>query len=340
MKTSRRDFITRSGLALAGISAGLNSIADARNLQIHTGKTTGKFASLLEADISDAFKISMFSKHLQWLDYENMARVAVEIGLDGLDLTVRPDGHVLPENVDVDLPKVMDAVKKAGLNVYMITTAIIDADDPLTSKILKTASALGIRHYRMGWLHYDDKKSVDENISLVQGKLSKLAELNEKYSISGEYQNHSGVGAEGIYFGGALWDLAGVLKSINSPWLGSQYDIYHATVEGANTWPIGLKIIRPYIRSIVIKDFKWTEKDGKSKTKSVPLGDGTVEFKKYFSLLKQYGVEVPVSLHCEHDLGGAESGAKQLTMKEEDVISAMKKDLSVLKKYLQEAGLV
>jgi L-ribulose-5-phosphate 3-epimerase len=340
MRTSRRNFIVRSGMALAGISAGLNSVTDTRDLKFVSGETTRKLSTTPEMKSSDAFKISLFSKHLQWLDYANMANVAAEIGLDGLDLTVRPQGHVLPENVERDLPEAMEAVKKAGLNIYMITTSILDADDPLTDKILKTASSLGIRHYRMGWMHYNDNKTVEENIRLVESMLRKLAELNEEYSISGEYQNHSGVSSEGIYFGGALWDLAGILKNIDSPWIGSQYDIYHATVEGANTWPIALKLISPYIRSIDIKDFKWIQTDGKAKNESVPLGEGIVDFKRYFSFLKQNKLEVPVSLHCEYPLGGAESGANQLTMEEEDVVSAIKKDLSLLRKYLQEASLI
>lgn len=337
MKTSRRKFIARSGLALAGISAGLSSMTNSENLKTAKLKNTGKLSA--KADCSDAFRISIFSKHLQWLDYENMARTAAEIGLDGVDLTVRPEGHVLPENVEEDLPKAMEAVKKAGINVLMIATAITDADDPLTNKILRTASSLGIKHYRTGWMNYDEKKSVEENIMLIQEKLSRLAVLNEKYSISGEYQNHSGIGSKGIYFGGAIWDIAGVLKNIDSPWLGSQYDIYHATVEGANTWPVGLKLISPFIRSIDIKDFKWTEKEGRIKNQPVPLGDGLVDFKKYFSMLKELNIKVPVSVHYEYPLGGAESGANQLTMKKEDVISAMKKDLLMLKKYLNEASL-
>jgi len=40
-------------------------------------------------------EIHLFSKHLQWLDYEGMSKVAKQIGFDGLDLTVRRKGHVL-----------------------------------------------------------------------------------------------------------------------------------------------------------------------------------------------------------------------------------------------------
>jgi sugar phosphate isomerase/epimerase len=131
-----------------------------------------------------------------------------------------------------------------------------------------------------------------------------------------------------------------VLKEINSVWLGSQYDIYHATVEGANTWPVGLKLISPFIRSIDIKDFKWIEKDGKMISTAVPLGEGMVDFRRFFRFLKEYNLEIPVSLHYEYPLGGAENGASKLTIDSNNVVSAMKKDLSSLKNQLQDAGLI
>jgi sugar phosphate isomerase/epimerase len=336
MKTSRRNFITRSMLATAGISAGLSTIAKAGGSEAFTDSLSA--TSYIKG--RDALKISVFSKHLQWLNYNDMAEVACEIGFDGIDLTVRPGGHVLPERVEEDLPKAMEAVKKAGLDIYMITTSVNNADDPLSEKILKTASSLGIPHYRMGYMHYDDARTVEENLSLIYPALSKLAALNEKYSISGEYQNHSGNYGSGIYFGGPIWDLAGALKSVNSQWLGSQYDIYHATVEGANAWPVGLKLISPYIWSADIKDFTWEKRNGKWASVPVPLGEGVVDYKKYTELLKQIGFGGPLSIHYEYQLGGAEHGNKEITIAREAVVSAMKKDLLTLKSYLQVAGLV
>ena len=76
-------------------------------------------------------KVSVFSKHLQWLDYEAMAELAAEIGFDGVDLTVRPKGHVLPERVDRDLPRAVDAVRKAGsvgFPTLHLDTRLVDAD--------------------------------------------------------------------------------------------------------------------------------------------------------------------------------------------------------------------
>jgi sugar phosphate isomerase/epimerase len=336
MKTTRRNFIAKSMLAATVVTSGVNN----RLFAGPPGEIPDKTLALPDSNDQEAFKISIFSKHLQWLDYNEMARALDEIGFDGVDLTVRPEGHVLPERVEQDLPKAAEAVAKAGKKIYMITTSIDNADDPFTVKILKTASSLGIRHYRMGWGHYDENKSVEDIIRSMQLKLGKLTVINEKYSISGEYQNHSGVAREGIYFGGAIWDIAEVLKNLNSMWLGSQYDIYHATIEGANTWPVGLKLISPFIRSIDIKDFKWTERGGKFTSETVPLGEGMVDFKKYFGMLKELNLNVPVSVHYEYPLGGAENGSSEITLKREDVISAMSKDLATLKQHLQEAKLV
>lgn len=336
MLTSRRNFSAKLFLTAGIAASGAHSRLFANPLLAATEKAS---RSTEPKNDPEAFKISIFSKHLQWLDYEEMAKVLNEIGFDGVDLTVRPGGHVLPERVEEDLPKAAKALDKEGKKIYMLTTAIDNSDDPLTVRILKTASSLGIRHYRMGWGHYDDTRSVEENMRSMQLKLSKLAILNEKYSISGEYQNHSGVASEGIYFGGAIWDIAGVLKEINSTSLGSQYDIFHATVEGANTWPVGLKLMSPYIRTIDIKDFKWIERDGKIRSEAVSLGEGIVDFKRFFRLLKEYELEIPISLHYEYPLGGAENGSSKLTIERTKVISAMKKDLSTLKVLLQDAGL-
>ena len=48
----------------------------------------------------------------------------------------------------------MEAIRKAGLEVSMITTDISSADDQWTEPILKTTSQMGITLYRIGGWHY------------------------------------------------------------------------------------------------------------------------------------------------------------------------------------------
>jgi sugar phosphate isomerase/epimerase len=282
----------------------------------------------------DGYKISVFSKHLQWLSCAEMAQVAAGIGFDGIDITVRPGGHVLPERVGEDLPAAVESIRKTGLNVYMITTAITDAEHPHTEPILKAASALGIPRYRTGWFRYQDDKSVEENLRFAEEKLRGLATLNEQYKISGEYQNHSGK-----YVGAPIWDLHQLLTRINSPQLGSQFDVMHATIEGANTWPIGLKLIAPFVRSIDIKDFQWTKTDDKWKSEVVPIGGGMVDYKEYLNRLKAAAIRVPISMHFEYPLGGAEHGHDTLSIDGDEVIAAMTRDLKSLKVLMRGAGI-
>ncbi|HEY8513308.1 MAG TPA: sugar phosphate isomerase/epimerase family protein [Cyclobacteriaceae bacterium] len=273
--------------------------------------------------------IHVFSKHLQWLDYKHMAEFAAECGFDGVDLTVRPGGHVEPARVTTDLPAAVKAVQRAGKKVGMITTAITDANAPDTVPILETASRLGIRCYRMGWIDYDPNKTIEANLDDILQKIRALAELNRKYKIKGGYQNHAGVS-----FGAPVWDLARILNQVNSPWLGCQYDIRHAMVEGATAWKLGFEYIKPRINSLDIKDFAWKQADGKWITENVPLGKGMVDYETFLPLARTLQGDIPISMHFEYSLGGAEHGGKSPTMSAEDIMRLMKADLQYLKERL------
>lgn len=270
--------------------------------------------------------ISLFSKHLQFLDYDGMAAAAKEIGFDGLDLTVRPKGHVLPEKVVDDLPKAVAAMQKYGMNPAMMTTNVWDANDPEQKAVLETASQLGFSHYRTGWLKYPEDRTITDSQALYGKQAKALELLNKDLKLIGCYQNHAG-----NHVGAPIWDLPTILAATNNEYIGCQYDIRHAVVEGGNSWELGLRLIAPFIKSIVIKDFKWGQVDGKWTPVNTPLGEGMVDFLKYFSLLKKHQINVPVSLHLEYELGGAEHGASKITIDKKEVFDHMKKDLKFLR---------
>lgn len=326
MNVSRKDFLRTSLLSSAGLLQGLKTFDN------HTASQQTRLR--ICSQDNTGCSISIFSKHLQWLDYQDMARVAADIGFDGVDLTVRPGGHVLPENVERDLPKAVEAVRDAGLEVYMMSTAIGDPDDEHTERILKTASELEIGHYRTDWFPYDEAKNIAQNLEDFKSRLQRLAEMNSAYNIQGDYQNHAGTS-----FGSSIWDLWLVLNEINTDWIGCQYDIRHATVEGANSWQNGFAVIHPFIGTLDIKDFHWVKTENQWQEQNVPLGEGMVNFEKYFELIQKYDVQVPLSLHYEYDLGGAEHGATTLETDKEQVLEALRRDLRTLERWLKEAGL-
>jgi len=331
MKTiSRKKFLTTAALAAAGMPLGLNALGKISSVPLAFNDQHG-----IGDPAAEKIKVSIFSKHLHWLNYSDMAALAAEMGFDGVDLTVRPDGHVLPENVTADLPKAVAAVEKAGLKVYSIVTNIKQPDEKYAADILKAASALGIKYYRTAWFNYDKTLSIPANLKAISKQFASLAALNKQYHIHGAYQNHSG-----DLFGASVWDLWLALKDLDPASIGCQYDIRHATTEGADTWATSIQPLIPFIKTTNIKDFYWEKKNDKWQVKSVPLGEGMVDFKKYFEVIKQQGIGGPLSLHCEYDaLGGAQDGAKQLTISKQQFTSAVQKDLSTLRGWLKDNAL-
>ncbi len=124
----RRNFIKTSTTGIAGVTLGSKLMASSLSLAATPKRP-----------------IHVFTKCLQFLDYDQMAAVVAQNGFDGADLTVRPKGQVMPENVERDLPKVLKALQKAGIGTNMITTGINNADDPFTRPILKRKSFPGAK---------------------------------------------------------------------------------------------------------------------------------------------------------------------------------------------------
>lgn len=280
----------------------------------------------------DDLEVHLFSKHLQFLDLKEAGQVAAELGFKGLDLTVRPKGHVLPENVKTDLPKAILDIKNGGSSCEMMTTAVSDIANQMDVDVIETAAQENIKSYRCNWFKYKEDIALEDSLIYYKEKVQELGELNKKNSIIGCYQNHSG-----IKVGASVWEVKKILESADPAFFGAQYDIRHAVAEGGRSWTNGVKLLQDHIKTIVLKDFKWGKVDGKWKIINVPIGEGMVDFDSYFKLLKSLGIKVPVSLHLEYPLGGAEKGRFDITVDRKIVFDAMKSDLNKIQDLWIEA---
>jgi len=275
-----------------------------------------------------ALDVNVFSKCLQWLDYPGMAGITAEAGFDGVDLTVRAGGHVLPERVEDDLPKAVEAATKTGIHIRMIVTDITDPRDARTERILQTAGRLGVRHYRLGAYRYNDSDPILAQLDEIKPRLRDLAALSSQHGVAATFQNHSGAG----YVGAPLWDVYYLLRDLDPRWMGVQFDIRHAVVEGGQTWPIDLRLLARSINTLAVKDFYWARQDAGWTAVNCPLGAGMVDLPKYVKMLRRYAVSGPVSLHFEYPLGGAEHGLRKITVPRQTVLDALRADVERLRK--------
>lgn len=306
---SRREFM---GAALA---AGMASFASA-----------GPFAG------NSPLKLSVFSKHLQFLDWGEMALAAREIGFDGVDLTLRKGGHVEPERAEADLPRAADAIRRAGLELTMVTAGIVDADSPHAESMLKAMRSAGVKYYRWGGMKYDDSRPIPPQLEELKQRVARLADLNRRYGVCAMYHTHSGPEV-----GASFWDLWLILKDQDADHVSVNLDIGHAVVEGGlGSWVRSVQLLAPITRGIALKDFVWARNaNGQWRPRWCPIGEGMVDFKKFFSMIRASKFAGPVQVHFEYPLGGANNGSKSITIDKADVINAMKKDLVRLREVIR-----
>ena len=85
-------------------------------------------------------QLLMFSKMLKnigGLSVEEAGDYIANLGFDGVDLTVRPGGHILPREARSKLPEAIEILNSKGLSVPMITTNITSANEKYAEEIMK-----------------------------------------------------------------------------------------------------------------------------------------------------------------------------------------------------------
>ncbi len=279
------------------------------------------------------WELILFSKHIQKLPIGEAAEGIKNAGLTGIDLTVRPGGHVEPERVEDDLPRLYEHFKKSGVKVVMLTTDIKSATEPNTEKILRTASAVGIKYYKTGYFRYGGFGTLAGQREEVRKMLGGLAELNVKHGITGAYHNHSA-----DFFGAALWDIHAVLKDLPPAAMGFYFDPAHAMIEGgSNGWMMGMELLADKIVVVAVKDYRWIKGNYRyagGRQHSVefcPLTLGNVPWDQVINLLQKIGYAGPVSFHSEYQ--GSHSFAD---LTEREVLQQTTQDVAFFKSWIRK----
>jgi sugar phosphate isomerase/epimerase len=308
---NRREFIKKAGLAVAAFPI----ISSSDFL-----KDTKKVAS----------QICYFTKHLQWLDFDDLGLVLRDAGFDGADLTVRPGGHVEPNMAGSELPKAVKAFQKHGISMPMVVTKISNPSDKGLDDLLKALSDNGVQYYRMGYLNYDHSISMEANIENFHDILKRLEEKNALYNLCGAYQNHAGT-----RLGASIWDLWLSLKQLDSEFISCQFDVRHATFEGGRSWENDFRCIKDYVKTTVVKDFYWKRNEaGKWTNQNTLMGEGMVDFETYFKLYHEFKIEGPISNHSEYALITKDENNFSKKEKMKIAIKRLKHDVDYTKNFL------
>lgn len=249
-------------------------------------------------------KFAAFTKSFQDRSIPEVCGMFQSIGLDGLDLTVRPGGHIEPDAVRSELPQAVQAAQENGLQVLMLTTSITEPDERAEA-ILATASEVGIDRIKLGYYSYDGFGDLARQIYDVRRRLERVSELAAKHNVLPCVHIHSGSHIPS--HGTMLYEL---LRDISPERLGAYVDPLHMTLEGgADGWRQGLDLLGPWIALTSIKNFAWEpdQRDATGqlrwRTRTVPIADGIAPLPDYVAALQELGYDGIYSLHSEYKGG-------------------------------------
>ena len=306
-RLSRRDFIARTLAASSTVAL------------------CGGGALPILADGTPALPIVVFSKVYQELklSFDDAAAVTAEARIDGIDCPVRPGGEVLPEHVTGELPQYASALRKRGLQMPLLTTAITSVASPHTVEILRTAKKLGVKFYRLGFIIRESNASASKQVREFKAQLKDLAALNKQVGIGAIVQNHSPSGQ--TYVGGDLTELYEIVKDFDPTQIGVAFDIGHALVVHGDGWHPHFEKLKPHLKIAYVKDVK---REGRW----VPFGTGDIGSTGYFKLLRELNYQAPVSLHIEFDWT---DGGKAKTRAA--LVKALQESAQVLRRWLASA---
>jgi L-ribulose-5-phosphate 3-epimerase len=285
---TRRDWIRTTGQAALLTAVGGSRAAGAETAPLVAGAPDA------------APSLCFFSKHLPDLEWSDLGRAVKDAGFDGVDLTVRAKGHVLPEKAATDLPRALDAIKAHGVTVPMVTTELKSANDPTARPLLKAAASNGVRYFKVGYWLYTPNGDVRAQVASVGEDLRGLAALAREYGIELGFHNHA------AYVGAALWDIAPAIDKLDPKWAGFYFDPRHAVAEGGGgAWKAAMALVSSRLKMVAIKDFFWEQTPKGWRIHDCPLGEGMVDWSAVASALSAAKFTGPISLHLEYDIPGA-----------------------------------
>ena len=237
--------------------------------------------------------VCLYSKLVAKVEYDNLGKVLRDLGFDGCNLSVEPGGHVLPEQAQADLVRAVLAVTDVGLVVPVFTTSTTSPADPNIRLVLSIGNFLGVPLFRPGVWKYNGATEIEGRLAQVQGEIAGLTALGRSAAMALCLRNVAGDNV-----GSAVWDTNLIIRGLDPQWVGYDFDPGSAAAAGGvEGWWVALRLALPRLKMVTLNDFTWTrDASGAWKAAPCPLGEGMVDWPRFFAALARVKFTGPLSL--------------------------------------------
>lgn len=252
-----------------------------------------------------------FSKMIQEQNLDQMVESLRYIGVEGVDLCVRPGYPVNPENVREMLPQARKKLEAAGLALGMVTTPgdCLDASTPETQAIFAACGESGVQPIKLGYWSY--RGDYWDEVSEIRRALEGFSRLAEKHGVKACYHTHSG-----NCHGMNASMMMHLIQGFDPQYIGAYLDAGHLLVCGEPI-KVALDIVGQHFTMMAFKDVKWFKESGKPAGREfLAVGEGLVDWEGWMAALVEKGFRGPVTFHSEFH---AESPQDLLDRTKQDV---------------------
>jgi sugar phosphate isomerase/epimerase len=248
-------------------------------------------------------KLVMFSKSVMDLSVEDLVPYALDRGLDGYDLAVRPGYPVNPENAHTELPRAAKLFEEAGLAIPIVT-APTDMTDPTADDAQAVLAAMadsGVERIKPGYYRIrDGEGTYQEQLDRARHGMEEWEKQARRYGVKVCYHTHSKdhIGQNGS-------SLAHLIEGRDPAHIGAFLDTCHLAAEGEE-FPTAVTMVRPYLAIVALKDvlLKLESRNGHGVlVREMPeAGGGVVNWTLVFETIRKTGFDGPLSIHCEFEV--------------------------------------
>jgi sugar phosphate isomerase/epimerase len=280
----------------------------------------------------------MFTKHLQTMSVLEAGRVVKELGFDGVELTVRPNGHILPQDAREQLPRAVEGLREMGVETPALVVEIHNRQEEYSALVCEMAAAVGATELRTSAHRYRGFGTIREQIAEARKDAKDLESLGKEFGVRLDIHCHSG-----DFLSGQGATLAAIVDETDPRYVGASLDVGHLTTEGGKSgWKQSIDYLQDRVGIVAVKSFGWFhEPDAKTgeqvwNAKLVPLEEGNVRWRQAFELLRSAGWDANgralVSIHSEYQGGGS-----WRHLDTEELIEQTRRDFTWLR---QQAGVL
>ena len=229
-------------------------------------------------------------------------RAAAHIGFDGIDL-----GYYWGKNKAAEFAEAKKVADGEGINIanYIVSNNFgnaaaenrLDAEIEKVKIALEEAASFNSKAlrvfaggYNLEWETFSPQ---------IADALAICAETAEKFNVAMALEDHGALcknSAEQLFY----------IRKVNSPFLRATADIGNYWVPGNELPENGLKNIAEYISMVHVKDYCIIN----NTHVACPVGEGVIDFKRCFRVLKDNGFDGYISLEYECSHGIAAEGIR------------------------------